>query len=73
MLDADAFDAFLESPGGIFDQQVASRARTCIYGAGGAVEPGATFRAFRGRDPSVIPMLRKKLGLTAKEAEMSGK
>jgi len=64
VLDADAFDAFLEA-GDCFDPAVAKRVRECIYSVGGSVEPGAAFRNFRGRDPEVQPMLKKKLGLTA--------
>lgn len=71
VLDADAFDAFLQSPGGCFDRETADRLRSCIYSTGGSIEPGKMYRNFRGRDPSVIPMLRKKLGLTAEEAEIA--
>ena len=71
VLDADAFDAFLQSSGGTFDRETADRLKACIYSTGGSVEPGQTYRNFRGRDPSVIPMLRKKLGLTAEEAEIA--
>jgi peptidyl-dipeptidase Dcp len=71
VLDADAFDAFLEA-GSCFDPATAARARSCIYAAGASVEPGAAFRAFRGRDPSVVPMLKKKLGLGPKEAAVAG-
>jgi peptidyl-dipeptidase Dcp len=34
--------------------------REHVYAAGDSVEPGAAFRAFRGRDPVVEPMLRKR-------------
>ena len=64
VLDADAFDAFAGAPGGLFDPGVAAAVRAHVYAAGNAVEPGAAFRAFRGRDPVVEPMLRKK-GLLA--------
>jgi peptidyl-dipeptidase Dcp len=57
VLDADAFDAFREA-GDVFDPVLAARLRRCIYGAGNSVEPGAAYRAFRGRDASVEPMLR---------------
>jgi peptidyl-dipeptidase Dcp len=32
----------------------------CILSRGGSVEPGAAFRAFRGRDPRLEPMLRER-------------
>ena len=62
-LDADAYDAFTEA-GSCFDRATADRARRWIYSSGNSVEPGAAFRAFRGRDPVVGPMLKKK-GLVA--------
>jgi peptidyl-dipeptidase Dcp len=31
-----------------------------VYAAGNRVEPRAAYRAFRGRDPSVEPMLAKR-------------
>lgn len=59
VLDCDAFDAFVEA-GDVFDPTVAARLRECIYAAGNSVEPGAAFRAFRGRDPVVEPMLKDR-------------
>jgi len=32
----------------------------CIYSVGNSVEPGEAFRAFRGRDPVIAPLLRQK-------------
>jgi peptidyl-dipeptidase Dcp len=63
VLDADAFDAFTEA-GNVFDQAVAARLRAHIYSAGNMQDPADAFRAFRGRDAAVEPMLRKK-GLLA--------
>ena len=68
VLDADAFDAFIEA-GDPFDAATAVRLRECIYASGGTSEPGEAYRAFRGRDPSIRPMLKKKLGLTGAEAD----
>ncbi len=59
VLDADAFDAFVEA-GNIFDQPTADKLRTHIYAAGSSVAPMKTYRAFRGRDPKVEPMLRDR-------------
>ncbi|MBK6862057.1 MAG: M3 family metallopeptidase [Ideonella sp.] len=59
VLDADGFDAFVEA-GDPFDPDVAARLRRFIYAAGNSVEPGAAFRAFRGRDPALEPMLLKR-------------
>jgi peptidyl-dipeptidase Dcp len=59
VLDCDAFDAFVEA-GNVFDPAVAARLRECIYSAGNSREPGEAFRAFRGRDPVVEPMLKDR-------------
>ena len=59
VLDADAFDAFVEA-GDPFDVATAERLKRHIYAAGDSVEPGATFAAFRGRAPQLEPMLRKR-------------
>jgi len=59
VLDCDAFDAFVEA-GDVFDANVAARLRECILSAGNSREPGEAFRAFRGRDPVVEPMLKDR-------------
>ena len=59
VLDADAFDAFRQA-GDPFDPALARRLRECIYSKGNSIEPGAAFRAFRGRDAVVEPMLRER-------------
>jgi len=59
VLDADAFAAFREA-GDVFDAATARRLLENVYAAGDTVEPGATYRAFRGRDAAVEPMLAKK-------------
>jgi peptidyl-dipeptidase Dcp len=66
VLDADAYDAFMEA-GDPFDAQVAQRLLRFVYGSGNTLEPGAAYRAFRGRDPQPQPMLRKR-GLVAEGA-----
>ena len=61
VLDADGFEAFKETTSsGIFDPTIAKRLRKCIYSAGNSDEPGELYRQFRGRDPIIEPMLRKK-------------
>jgi peptidyl-dipeptidase Dcp len=56
VLDCDGYEAFVEA-GNPFDPQVAGRLLRYIYSSGGSIEPGAAFRAFRGRDPAIGPML----------------
>ena len=59
VLDADAFDAFVEA-GDPFDAATAERLKRHIYSAGDSVEPQAAYAAFRGRAPQLEPMLRKR-------------
>ena len=67
VLDADAFEAFREA-GDAFDPALAERLRRHVYGAGNSLEPGAAYRAFRGRDATVEPMLRGRGLLEAEPA-----
>ena len=59
MLEADAFEAFLES-GGAFDAALAARLRDTIYAAGASAEASELYRQFRGRDAVIEPLLRKR-------------
>lgn len=59
VLDADGYDAF-EEAGGPFDPDTAQRLQKFIYSSGNSVEPGAAYAAFRGRPPTVEPLLRKR-------------
>jgi peptidyl-dipeptidase Dcp len=59
VLDADAFDAFVEA-GDPFDAPTAERLHRYVYSAGNTIEPRDGYLAFRGRAASVEPMLRKK-------------
>ena len=59
VLEADAWDAFGEA-GNVFDVAVAARLKASILSRGDGVEPGAAYRAFRGRDARIEPMLRER-------------
>ena len=59
ILDADGFEAFEES-GDVFDPALAERLERFVYAAGNLREPGAAYRAFRGRDPEPDALLRKR-------------
>lgn len=59
VLEADAYEAFGEA-GNAFDAVTAARLLQQIYSAGNSQEPAQAFRNFRGRDPQVGPMLRKR-------------
>ncbi len=66
VLDADGYDAFVEA-GDPFDPAVARRLMQFIYSSGNSLEPSEAYRAFRGRPPTVLPMLKGR-GLVAAPA-----
>jgi peptidyl-dipeptidase Dcp len=59
VLDADAFEAF-EEAGNVFDPATAKRLRDFVYCAGNLRDPVEAYTAFRGRMPSVDPLLKKR-------------
>jgi peptidyl-dipeptidase Dcp len=59
VLDADAYDAFSEA-GNPFDRATATRLLDFIYSSGGTMLPMKAYEAFRGRTPTIEPMLKKK-------------
>jgi len=65
VLDCDGYEAFVEA-GSPFDARVAKSLLENIYSSGNSREPRAAFRAFRGRDAVVEPMLRER-GLIVRE------
>jgi peptidyl-dipeptidase Dcp len=58
VLDADAFEAFREK--GIFDKPTATSFRKNILEKGGTAEAMSLYKAFRGREPSVQPLLVRR-------------
>ena len=70
VLDADAFDAFVEA-GDPFDPAVAERLRRYVYSTGGTLDPAQAFRLFRGRDPVVGPMLAQRGLVDERQADLS--
>jgi peptidyl-dipeptidase Dcp len=62
VLDADGFQAFKER--GIFDPATARSFRTNILEKGGSEDVMELYRRFRGREPSVDPLLERR-GLLA--------
>ncbi|HYY83368.1 MAG TPA: M3 family metallopeptidase [Beijerinckiaceae bacterium] len=68
VLDADAFNAF-EEAGDPFDPATAERLKRFVYSAGGLREPDEAYVAFRGRLPSVEPLLAKRGLVSAPAAD----
>ncbi|MCX8159896.1 MAG: M3 family metallopeptidase [Candidatus Saccharicenans sp.] len=58
VLDADAFEAFKEK--GLFDAETARSFRENILARGGSEDPMTLYVKFRGREPKVEPMLRRR-------------
>jgi peptidyl-dipeptidase Dcp len=58
VLDADGFAAFAEA-GDPFDPALAARLKT-IYSAGDTADPMELYRALRGRDPAIQPLLAQR-------------
>ena len=56
---ADAYEAFTEGKGA-YDKDVAKRLRDNVFAIGNTVDPADAYRAFRGRDPGIEPLLRKR-------------
>ena len=60
VLTADAAEAFTEAPGGLYDEDVAARLVETLFSPRNAVDPAEAYRAFRGRDATVAPLLRAR-------------
>jgi peptidyl-dipeptidase Dcp len=58
VLDADAFEAFVETS--LFDRETALRFRQEILSRGGTLEPMEMYVNFRGREPEIGPLLRQR-------------
>ena len=59
VLDADAFQAFVDA-GDIFDPATARSLRQNILAAGGSDESMTLYERFRGKEPSIEPLLKRK-------------
>jgi peptidyl-dipeptidase Dcp len=58
VLDADAFEAFKEK--GLFDQATARLFRRNILERGGTEDPMTLYERFRGKKPSIEPLLKQR-------------
>jgi len=56
---ADSWEAFLEA-GGPWDRDVAAKLRRHVLSVGNSIDPDEGYRAFRGGDATVYPLLRKR-------------
>jgi len=58
VLDADAFEAFKET--GLFNKETAKKFREQLISKGGTDEAMNLYKAFRGKEPSIEPHLKRK-------------
>ncbi|MEY4510556.1 MAG: hypothetical protein RLZZ450_2678 [Pseudomonadota bacterium] len=58
-LTADAFEAFTEA-GSPYDHEVAARLAKHVFSVGNTVDPAEGYRAFRGKDPGIEALMRKR-------------
>src|SRR5258708_948455 len=58
-LSADAWEAFVEAAGP-YDKAVAKRLHDNVFSIGNTVDPADGYRAFRGRDPDIGALMRKR-------------
>ncbi len=59
VLTADAYGAFTEGKGA-YDKEVAAKLVKHIFSVGNTIDPGDAYRAFRGRDPQVSALMKKR-------------
>ncbi|HEX5661366.1 MAG TPA: M3 family metallopeptidase [Polyangiales bacterium] len=58
-LTADAYEAFTEASGP-YDRGVAERLSKNVFSVGNTVDPAEGYRAFRGKDPGIEALMRKR-------------
>ncbi|MFM8586401.1 MAG: M3 family metallopeptidase [Gammaproteobacteria bacterium] len=58
-LTADAWEAFTEGKGA-WDRDIAKRLRDHIFSVGNTIDPADGYRSFRGRDPQIEALMRKR-------------
>jgi len=59
VITADAFGAFVEGKGP-YDKEVGARLVKYIFSVGNTIDPAEAYRMFRGRDPKVEALMKKR-------------
>ena len=70
-LSADAWEAFVEA-GGPYDKTVAKRLLDDVFSTGNTIDPAEDYRNFRGRDPGIAALMRKR-GFPVPVAQTGGR
>jgi len=60
VLTSDASEAFKEAPGGFYDADVAKKLVDHLFAPRNSVDPAEAYRAFRGRDADIAPLMRDR-------------
>ncbi len=60
VLTSDAAEAFAQAPGGFYDRATADRLVRHLFAPRNAVDPAEAYRAFRGRDAGIAPLMRDR-------------
>lgn len=60
VLTADASEAFIEAPGGFYDQAMAEKLVKYLFAPRNSIEPAQAYRLFRGRDASIDALMRAR-------------
>jgi len=72
VLTADAFGAFVEGSGP-YDPKVAERLRKNIFSVGNTIDPAEAYRSFRGRDPRIEALMKKRGFATSNTKSETGR
>ncbi|WP_235893418.1 M3 family metallopeptidase [Litoribacter populi] len=60
VLTSDAAEAFTESPGGFYDNDVAAKLVQYLFAPRNAMDPAEAYRKFRGRDATIDALMRDR-------------
>jgi len=60
VLTSDAAEAFAQAPGGFYDKEVAARLVANLFAPRNSMDPAEAYRAFRGRDAGINPLMRDR-------------
>ena len=60
VLTADAAEAFTESEGGFYDEDMANKLVKYLFAPRNSIDPAEAYRLFRGRDAQIEALMRDR-------------
>ncbi len=60
VLTSDAVEAFVEAPGGFYDEELADKMVKYLFAPRNAMDPAEAYRLFRGRDAKIDALMRDR-------------